>query len=617
MKNIFYLLLMITVVGGSFSCSDSNFLDETVTSDLDYEKVFSDSALTSGFLNEIYREIGFDTRANRFSRDGENLGGLQTASDEAEYKMSSKVTADLQFATGTVNPVVITDDAWRIPYENIRRVNLFFRGIEKTPIQSQLKVRLKAEARFLRAWYYSILLRHYGGIPLIGDTVYTENDKMKDTRDTYDACIQYIVSECKIAEQDLAVRPSGTLYGRAGAGACKALIARLKLYAASPLFNGNSDIVAGTNCPAELLGYPQYDKERWKEAMDAAYEVIQTGQFKLFELHTDPLNNNVSDPGHGFYAQFIAAKTEYAPSKPFVEAILEDRSQKDRARESWFQPPTRDGSGGGYVYQELVDAFPMNNGLPISDPNSGYDAANPYQNRDPRLRNTVVYDGVYLQSNTGSPTPIVIALNRDGSSSGKDAVHQGTPTGYYINKMVNRYLAANTVHGGPQQTPVIRYAEILMIYAEAMNEYAMASSGGESAIVPASEDTYRVLKMIRRRAGINISGDVDTDAAENWGLKPNMTRLEMRQAIRDEKRIEFAFEGHRFWDVRRWKIANETENKQMTGMEPTMTVDGGRTYKRFNVRTRVFRKAMYFWPIPYKETIKSPGLIQNPDYNIE
>lgn len=614
MKNIFYSLFMIMVVWGGFSCSDTSFLDETVTTDLDYEKIFADSTLTEGFLVEIYRQIGLDTRANRFSKDGENLGGLQTASDEAEYKVSTKVSTDLQFATGTVNPVVITDDAWKASYENIRRVNVFFRGIEKTPIQTALKSRLKAEARFLRAWYYSVLLKHYGGIPLIGDTVYAETDKMKETRDTYDACLQYIVQECKTAEENLAVRPSGRLYGRASAAACKSLIARLKLYTASPLFNGNSDIVEGTDCPAELLGYPEYKATRWKEAMDAAYEVIQLGQFSLFELHTDPLKNNDPDPGHGFYAQFIAADTRYASSKPFVEAILEDRSQSTRARESWFQPPTRNGSGGGYIYQELVDAFPMKNGLSISDPSSGYDANHPYKDRDPRLRNTVVYDGVSLQSNSGSPTPIVIALNADGSSSGKDAVHQGTPTGYYINKMVNRDLAANTVHGGPQQTPLIRYAEILMMYAEAMNEYAITTQG-EGAIVPATEDTYLALKKIRKRGGININDD-PTNSAHMFGLKPNMTRLEMRKAIQDEKRIEFAIEGQRFWDVRRWKIADQTENQQMTGMEPRITTDGGRAYERFNVRKRVFRKAMYFWPIPYKETIKSPGLIQNPNYNL-
>lgn len=163
MKNIFYSLFIIMILYGNFSCSDTSFLDETVTTDLDYNKVFSDSALTEGFLNEIYRDIGFDTRGNRFSKNNSTLGGLQTASDEAEFRTSSEVTADLQFAMGTVNPVVITDDAWRIPYQNIRRVNLFFKGLEQAPLQNSRKLRLKAEARFLRAWYYHILMKHYGG----------------------------------------------------------------------------------------------------------------------------------------------------------------------------------------------------------------------------------------------------------------------------------------------------------------------------------------------------------------------------------------------------------------------------------------------------------------------
>ncbi|MDR0824047.1 MAG: RagB/SusD family nutrient uptake outer membrane protein [Prevotella sp.] len=602
MKNIFYSLLMVMVVWGGFSCKDTSFLDETVTTDLDYNKVFSDSALTEGFLNEIYRQVGFDTRGNRFGQ-----GGLHTACDEAEIKISSQGTVDLQFASGTVNPVIISDDAWRIPYENIRRVNIFFKGIESAPLIASRKTRLKAEARFLRAWYYHILVRHYGGVPLIEDVVYADGDPIKDTRDTYDDCLKYIIQECETAATSLSVRPSGSLYGRAGAGACRALIARMKLYAASPLFNGNSDIVAGTNCPAELIGYPEYNKERWKEAMDAAYNVIAMGAYQLYVLHINPKDNNVSDPGHGFYALFMASDAVYRPQS-LCEAILEDRSQKDRARESWFQPPSR-GSSYGFIYQNLVDAFPMKNGKAITEAGSGYDPNDPYKDRDPRFYNTVVHDQTVLMIGNSSWEPVTIYLNPDGTSPGKDAVHQGTPTGYYINKMVNRYLAANSVHSGPQETPVMRFAEIYMDYAEAMNEYRIAN-GSESEIVPASEDTYTVLKEIRARGGIDAGGD------GLYGLKPNMSRAEMRAAIRNERRIEFAIEGLRFWDVRRWKIAEETDNKMMTGMEVKLKTDGTKSYTRFDVRQRVFRKAMYFWPIPYRETIKSPNLIQNPNYNL-
>jgi hypothetical protein len=590
------------------SCSSDSFLDETVTSDLDYNKVFSDSALAEGFLSEIYREVGFDVKGNRFSSlAGGTLGGLQTACDEAEFRLSSQGIADVQFASGTVNPVIISDDAWKIPYRNIRRVNLFFKGIEQAPLQNSRKARLKAEARFLRAWYYHILVRHYGGVPLIGDTIYADGDKTKDKRDTFDDCLNYIVQECETAaaEPYLQVKPSGSYYGRVGSGACLALIARVKLYAASPLFNGNSDIVAGTDVPAELVGYPEYDKERWKEAMDAADRVRALGRYSLYVLHTDPTNNNNPDPGHGFYALFQALDINYKPGS-LIESILDDRSLGRVARESWFQPASRGAAKSGFIYQNLVDAFPMKNGKPITDPASGYDPNDPYTGRDPRFYNTVAHDQTMIAgAPNNEPEAITICLNADGSARTRDAVHQGTPTGYYINKMVSRHLAANAVHGENEETPILRFTEIYMAYAESMNEYEMAG-GSESG--PANDAVYGILKEIRARGGI----DAGTDGM--YGLKPNMTRLEMRQAIQDERRIEFAIEGHRFFDVRRWKIAEQTDNRMMTGMEVRLKPEGGKSYTRFNVRQRVFRKAMYFWPIPYSETSKSPDLKQNPNY---
>ncbi|GAB6121950.1 RagB/SusD family nutrient uptake outer membrane protein [Dysgonomonas termitidis] len=610
MKNILYLLLTLTVVWGCFSsCNDKGFLDETVTTDLNYNRVFSDSALTEGFLAEIYRDVGFDVKGNRFSTISEQLGGLQTACDEAEFRLSSEGIADVQFASGTVNPIIITDDAWKIPYQNIRRVNIFFKGIEQAPLQSFRKARLKAEARFLRAWYYHIMVRHYGGVPLIGDTIYADGDKPKDTRDTFEDCVNYIVKECETAatEPNLPVKPTGSYYGHAGRGACRALIARIKLLAASPLYNGNSDIVAGTNVPAELVGYPGYSKKRWEEAMNAANDVISLGQYSLYVLHTDPFNNNNPDSGHGFYALFQSLKDEYKPSS-LAESILDDRSLGRVARESWFQPPSRGAAKSGFIYQNLVDAFPMKNGKPISDPASGYDPNNPYANRDPRFNNTVAHDQTMIAlAPNNNPDPINVYRKADGSSSGKDAVHQGTPTGYYINKMVSRHLAANAVHGENEATPILRFAEIYMAYAEAMNEYEIGDGNGSQLVSPADK-TYEILKAIRARGGI----EAGTDGM--YGLKPDMTRLEMRQAIRDERRIEFAIEGHRFFDVRRWKIAEQTDSQMMTGMEVRLTPEGGKSYTRFNVRQRIFRKAMYFWPIPYAETSKSPNLIQNPNY---
>ena len=172
MKSLFYLFLSIVGAWLFSSCSD-DFLGETETTDLDQATVFADSTYTADFLNQIYVDIGFDIQHNRYKDQYNDHGGLQTSCDEAAYKASTGLTTDVMFATGTVNPVTISeDDVWRIAYRNIRRVNVFFKYADGSRMAEVAKEEYKAEARFLRAWYYAMLLRHYGGVALIGDDVY-------------------------------------------------------------------------------------------------------------------------------------------------------------------------------------------------------------------------------------------------------------------------------------------------------------------------------------------------------------------------------------------------------------------------------------------------------------
>ncbi|MCD7973145.1 MAG: RagB/SusD family nutrient uptake outer membrane protein [Candidatus Azobacteroides sp.] len=589
MKNLFYLFLLV-LMGGVISCNDS-FLDETVTTDLDYETVFSDSTYTSDFLTEIYADIGFDTDLSRFQDPlvilNGPMGGLQTACDEAQYKVVPRISPDVQFVTGTVSPVTIRDDAWKKPYENIRRVNIFFANVHKSPMGEAAKKTYKAEARFLRAWYYFMLLQQYGGIPIIGDVVYESMDEMHGERSTFEECVEYIVKECEEAQKDLEINPSGRDHGRIGIGACKGLISRVRLYAASPLFNGSD--FAPDNYPKELVGYPTEDKTRWKVAMEAAQDVMNLGYYSMYE-------DNDPEPGKGFYQLFLAASVPSA----YCGTILEKKEGNGSARERLFQPPSRQGGGGGYPYQELVDAFPMKNGKPITDPNSGYDEKNPYADRDPRFYNTIIYDQTMIMDRTGM-LPINIYLKPNGDPFDEDSYGIGTPTGYYFNKMLNREIAGNNVHGGPQSRPLIRYAEILLNYAEAKNEYSGPS-----------EDIYDILKAIRRRGGIEAGDD------GMYGLEKNMDYAKMRDAIRHERRIEFVLKGHRFYDVRRWMIAETTENQQMSAMRVQLVNEatGEKTYTRVTPVSfkHSFRKAMYLWPIPDAEVSKLPGLVQNPHY---
>ncbi|MDO5572247.1 MAG: RagB/SusD family nutrient uptake outer membrane protein [Bacteroidales bacterium] len=233
MKKIPFLLILFLCLGIITSCNDNSFLGGTQITDLDKDAVFADSSYTAGFLTQIYADVGFETKLDRFN------GGLQTSCDEAEFKKQSYISADAMFTTGTVNPLTCTSDAWDNCYRNIRRVNVFLKYADKSPMDEDTKVVYKAEARFLRAWYYSILLRHYGGIPLVGDFVaedVSDIDKLKTSRDSYSDCVDYIINECETAAKSLPNKRAGRENGRAGAGACYSLISRVRLFAASKLF---------------------------------------------------------------------------------------------------------------------------------------------------------------------------------------------------------------------------------------------------------------------------------------------------------------------------------------------------------------------------------------------
>jgi hypothetical protein len=557
-----YLGILLTLI----SCGKKNFLDQTETTNLNEQTVFSDSARTAAFLTNIYGDIGFAENAMRFSN-----GGLDAACDEAEPQRSASITTSVQFATGTVNPTIISKDAWELPYTNIRRVNLLLKHLPQTPIPVHIRNVMRAEARFLRAWYYAILLKHYGGIPLVGDTVFSVTDKIPAVRNTYKECVDYIVSECEAAAGSLPLERIREDYGRASGGAAMALKARVLLYAASPLFNGGN-----IDQQNPVTGYTDHVSERWKLAADAAATVMNSHAYSLYE-------DNTTAPGYGFYKVFtLRVNPEY---------ILARMQGLNRELEKAWQPPSREGAQGGFPYQDLVDAFGMANGKQITDPASGYDPSNPYKDRDPRLAYSVIRDQTLLIQNNGLKEPVNIYLGADGKGVSQDAVHAGTPTGYYTNKMLDENISANFIHGSQRCFPLIRYAEVLLNFAEATNEY----TGPVQAV-------YDAVEQVRKRAGLSP-----------YELPSGLTREQMREAIRAERRVELAFEGHRFWDVRRWKIAEQTENKLMNGMEVRRT-GANVSYTIFPVRKHNFRTAMYLWAIPQSETAKSPELVQNPSW---
>lgn len=572
-----FCALSVWVILG-VACKKNGFLNPTTTSNLDSTVVFTDSIYAMEFLNNIYTNVGFATDPKRFTGNG-YAAGLDAACDEAEGPNASSSNGFTMFATGTVTPTIIPSDAWATPWAMIRAVNQYLAHLPVIPFNSALKAETKAEARFLRAWYYFIMLEHYGGVPLIGDTVYAATSNITAVRRSFRACVNYIVSECDSAAAVLPTTQTGSNYGRASAGACLALKSRVLLYAASPLFN-NGGFGKGTALDS-IVAYPDADPNRWVLAANAAQAVITLNVYSLF------VDDVPGQPGYGFMYVFL--------QRDNPEYIFAHMMDPNRYLEGLWDVPSRGGSGGPHPYQELVDAFPMSNGLAITDPNSGYDPSQPYQNRDPRLNYTIIHDSTLRPIfNTSQPSPVLLYLNANVSppaASSEDAVYQGTSTGLYVNKMLDTAVTWYGLTGSNRCLPLIRYAEILLNYAEATNE-----SQGPTGLV------YMAVEAVRQRAGLNPST-----------LPGGLSQSDMRLAIQHERRIEFAFEGMRFFDVRRWMIADTSQDQMMHGMEVDRSA-AGTVYKVFNVRQHNFSDAMYLWPLPLSEIAKSPQLQQNPLY---
>lgn len=552
------------------SCKKGSVLDQVQTSDLNEASTFSDSARTMQFLTRIYTDIGFSASPQRL---GGSIG-IYSIGDEVESNLQSASAYNIIFQTGAVSALNIPVDAWETSYANIRRVNVLLLHLPATPLSAALRSRMTGEARFMRAWFYFIMLKHYGGVPLVGDAVYSPTDMIPSKRATFEECVNYIAGECDAAAGLLPPAYTGLDYGRVTKGACLALKSRLLLYAASPLFNGRSEMDG-------ILGYPSADASRWNKAAQAALDVINLGQYSLMEI--------TSPPGYGFQKVFVTRKNS--------EYILAAMAGNNRTLESMWDPATRTGNGSSMPYQELVDAFGTVNGKPITtdiksagNP-TGYDAANPYINRDPRLAYSILFnEGLRLNvSRTVTPVYTYSTAAQDG--------YPITKTGYYLRKMLDENTIASTTSSPTERClPLIRYAEILLNHAEAANESGDINTA------------YKQVEAIRKRAGINPGVN------ENYGLTEGMSKEQMREVIQNERRVELAIEEHRYWDIRRWKIAENISNKPLHGVKIVKTGDTY-TYETVTIRTPVFTAPKwYLWPIPQGEINKSEELLQNPGW---
>jgi hypothetical protein len=588
---IYRKLFLIMPLAGAllFTACKKDFLDQKTLSAVDEAAVYRDSAKTLGVINNLYSNLGFSFNARRF-----NNTGLDAACDESE-PISDPTIFTYIISNGGVNPSNADKGTWTTVFQMVRSANIFLKNRDSIPVTTATRDFWTGQVRFLRAWYLFNLLKHYGGIPLIGDRIFENGEKIDEGRSSYEKCVDYIVGELDAAAALLpASFPVNNVnQNRITKGTALATKARLLLYAASPLFNSG----ARTDDPDNLLAYASADMERWKKASDAAKAVINLNVYSLYTNTATPL-----------YTLFL----QNSPQNEHVMVYWQPVSTANNFYVENSANPQSRGTVNGYAgvkyfpTQELVDEFDMINGLRITDPASGYPGIgdNMYKNRDPRLTQTIHYNGALRNMGALGDQPVntytgtIPTGNAAATSASVDGMYapNGTKTGYFRFKMCNNF----GVGGGSElyrPWVVMRYAEVLLNAAEATNEYYGATT-----------EVYDWLKLIRTRAGIQPGVN------NLYGLKAGMTKEEMREAIRHERRVELAFEEHRYWDIRRWKIAPQTENAETHGMEITRAANGTFSYRIVPVRKHVFTEAMYFWPIPQSEIVKSPALKQNPGY---
>lgn len=542
-------LMLILLVS---SCED--FLDVTPKDRVSDAVLWTDQNNVELFLNRIYGGIQgpYGTHYPVENWSDNSMNGVELT-EQILFAISGYTPSDnLHGYDWTIQR------EWNY-YDLIRSTNLFIQNVsESNDLPADWKVGRLAEARFLRAYFYSILATYYGGVPIITDVLNysTQGDDIFRPRNSAEETFKFIADECDAIADDLPVTNEP---GRAGRGAALALKGWVELYWASPLYNGSND------------------KTRWAKAAATYQRVMDLGIYDLFpdygSLFLEANNNNVEV----IFDKPYLGGTALGSSK---EGLQGPAFSDDGKLLSW---------GAINPTQELVDEYCMANGLPITDPDSGYDPQNPYVNREKRFYQSIVYDGsewlgqtVTMKQGVGSP-----------NATDLSSANERTNTGYYSRKgMDPQYAVPGHTQLGSANFIIFRYAEILLGYAEAQNE----------AVGP-DLSVYEAVNKVRDRVDLPP-------------LEEGMSQEDMRIAIQRERRVELAFEEKRWFDLLRLKIAEDKLNGYSHAM--VIEMEGGEW--KYNIvpaagGQRIFYPDRnYVLPIPQSAIDRNSKLTQNPNY---
>lgn len=611
---------IILVLASMYLLNACSFLDKDLDTELTLEMVFEDKIRMEGWLANIYSGIPDPYWGYTKDLGWDVLGDDQTPSErwrQWDWHVIPYILGEWT-TTSTWN-----GNYWAKLPQHIRSAYIFIDNVHALPAQgvtSKDVEYMKAEARFLIAYYYYLLVNTYGCIPFTPNyiaPVDSETSVLKVGQTPYYTVIDWIDNELKEVAKILpSSYTEATKYGRATSIMCHAVRARMLLFAASDLVNGNPDYADHVNDKGENLFSTTADPSRWTTAAEACKLLIDEAEaagHKLYIEYTS--NDSIIDPFNSYQNLFLKNYNEgnrevlfARPSSNYVEY------------EKHATPNASGGNGGLGVTQSLVDAFFMDNGLPITDTNSGYvedgfsttdekrdntswdetvnggaitvsGTYNMYCKREPRFYVTVNFNNAYFPTEKRQ-------FNFFNGAKDNTHTHDAPQNGYLLRKKVSP--KSNIKEGNHQYRLGILYrlGEAYLNYAEALNESA-----------PGSADILVYLNKIRERAGVR---QYTTGVTDNDFIHVNLgDQAEMREIIRAERRVELCCEGIRYDDLRRWKEAETVLNGTFYGMN-----FNGRNASEFYVRTayqeRVYKKAFYWFPIHQDEIYKNDNLVQNP-----